>query len=154
MSLWASPILRSCIKHRSVRDLEERTHGATVVSTRTSLLRLIVGKEFSLPGGDPFAVELGEFSLPFFDQREGLPPAPLGLGDNRSLIKLRSVAQMYRSEVETAGDLEYACAAACHCSELAKVTWFGNVGVIVVVTVIEVVEVRVIESVESIGAEL
>ncbi len=97
MSLWASLILRSCIKHRSVRDLEERTPGATVVSPRTSLLWMVpglfLGEEFSLRGGDPFAVELGEFCLPFFDQFQGLPAAPLGSGEHP--FRMRSLSGLW-----------------------------------------------------------
>ncbi len=40
------------------------------------------GEEFSLPGGDPFPVQLGESGLPFFDQLQGLPAAPLGSGEH------------------------------------------------------------------------
>ena len=97
MSLWASPILRSCIKHRSVRDLEERTPRATVVSPRSSLLwlifLLILCEEFSLPGGDPFAVELGEFCLPFFDRLQGLPAAPLGSSEHP--FRMRSLSGLW-----------------------------------------------------------
>lgn len=46
------------------------------------LLVLIVGEEFSLPGGDPFAIELSEFSLPFPDQLQGLSAAPLGASEH------------------------------------------------------------------------
>ena len=51
---------------------------------------MIVGKEFRLPGGDPFPVQLGEFGLPFFDQLQGLPAAPLGSSEHP--FRMRSLS--------------------------------------------------------------
>jgi hypothetical protein len=43
---------------------------------------MIFGEELCLPGGAPFAIELGESGLPFFDQLQGLPAAPLGSSEH------------------------------------------------------------------------
>ena len=54
---------------------------------------MIVGKEFRLPGGDPFPVQLGEFGLPFFDQLQGLPAAPLGSSEHP--FRVRSLSGLW-----------------------------------------------------------
>ena len=41
-------------------------------------LGYIVDEESSLPGDDTFAMQIGKPDLPFFDQLQGLPAAPLG----------------------------------------------------------------------------
>ena len=54
---------------------------------------MVLGEEFRLPGGDPCAIELGESGLPFFDQLQGLPAAPLGSGEHP--FRMRSLSGLW-----------------------------------------------------------
>jgi hypothetical protein len=52
------------------------------VSACTSLLHLIVGKEFRLLCGNTFPVQIRELGFPFLDQLKCLPVAPFGSGQH------------------------------------------------------------------------
>ena len=73
-------------------------------SVRSSLLwlifLLILGKEFRLPGGDPFPVQLGESGLPF---STSFKACRLRRSARASIRSACSLCRVWESEIEAVG---------------------------------------------------